>query len=40
MKKKLFKDRTEADIVTSVKRYMGLIQYYQETTKGAEDANT
>ncbi len=40
MRKKLFKDKREADIVTSVKRYMGLIQYYQETAKGEEDDNT
>jgi hypothetical protein len=40
MRKKLFKDKSEADMVTSVKRYMGLIQYYQETAKGEEDDNT
>jgi hypothetical protein len=40
MKKNLFKDKKGADIVTSVKRYMGLIQYYKESTKGGEDDNT
>jgi hypothetical protein len=40
MRRKLFKDKSGADIVTSVKRYMGLIQYYNESTKGGEDDNT
>ena len=40
MRKKLFKDKKGSDIVTSVKRYMGLIQYYNENAKGGEDDNT
>jgi hypothetical protein len=40
MRKKLFKDKQGADIVNSVKRYMGLIQLYNESTKGGEDDNT
>ncbi len=39
MRKKLFKDNKGSDIVTSVKRYMGLIQYYYENIKGIEDDN-
>lgn len=40
MRKKLFKDKQGSDIVNSVKRYMGLIQLYNESTKGGEDDNT
>lgn len=40
MRKKLFKDKKGSDIVISVKRYMGLIQLYNETTKGGGDDNT
>jgi len=40
MRKKLFKSKSGSDIVTSVKQYMGLIQLYNEGTKGEEDNNT
>lgn len=40
VRKKLFRGKKGSDIVTSVKRYMGLIQYYNETIKGSEDDNT
>ncbi|GEM_PF-620636 len=40
MRKKLFQSRSGSDIVNSVKRYMGLIQLYNEGTKGGEDGNT
>lgn len=40
MRKKLFKDKKGADIVNSVKRYMGLIQHHNESTTGGEDDNT
>jgi len=40
MRKRLFKEKSGADIVASVKRYMGLIQLYNESTKGGEDDNT
>jgi hypothetical protein len=40
MRKKLFKDKQGSDIVNSVKRYMGLIQLYNESTKGGKDDNT
>jgi hypothetical protein len=39
MRKKLFKDKQGADIVNSVKRYMGLIQLYNEGTNDEEDDN-
>jgi hypothetical protein len=40
MKKRLFKDKKGSDVLTSVKRYMGLIQYYNENTEGGENDNT
>lgn len=40
MRKKLFKDKKGTGIVTSVKRYMGLIQYHNESTTGGEDDNS
>jgi len=40
MRKKLFKSKSGSDIVTSVKRYMGLIQLYNEGFKGEENDNT
>jgi hypothetical protein len=40
IRKKLLKDKKGSDIVTSVKRYMGLIQLYNESAKGGEDDNT
>jgi len=40
VKRKLFEDKKGVDIVTSVKRYMGLIQLYNESAKGGEDDNT
>jgi len=40
MRKKIFKDKQGVDIVNSVRRYMGLIQLYNESTKSGEDDNT
>ncbi len=40
MRKKLFKDKKGSEVVTSVKRYMGLIQLYNESREGGEDDNT
>jgi hypothetical protein len=39
MRRKLFKDRKGVGIVSSVKRYMGLIQLYNEGTNDEEDDN-
>jgi hypothetical protein len=40
MRRKLFKDKNGSDRVTSVRRYMGLIQLYNESAKSGEDDNT
>jgi len=40
MRKKLFKSKSRSDIVTSVKRYMGLIQLYNDGIKSEEDDHT
>jgi len=40
MKRELFKEQNESDVINSVKRYMGLIQLYNEAVKEEENDNT